>query len=102
MTFKEFRHWCNRRAADGCWGMIEAMVCCQAVSDIQKEFFWRREKIWQEKHAKEIIEQIVEPTNAKIKEICGEDVDPMAQYMSNNKIAPGNFPGATRNDNYFF
>lgn len=78
MTFKQFKVWCNRRACDGCWGLTEAMICCQVVQDVSKEHFWRREKVWQEQHAKEIVEQIVEPTNAKIKEVYGDEFDPMA------------------------
>ena len=27
MTFKQFSHWCNKRASDGLWGMLEALVC---------------------------------------------------------------------------
>ena len=27
MKFKEFAKWCNERACDGCWGMLEAMAC---------------------------------------------------------------------------
>lgn len=27
MKFREFVSWCNQRAVDGCWGMLEAMVC---------------------------------------------------------------------------
>lgn len=78
MTFKEFKAWCNRRASDGCWGMMTAMICCDVVKDVLKEPFWRREKVWQKQHAKEIVEQLVEPTNAKIKEVYGEEFDPMA------------------------
>ena len=25
MKYKEFIRWCNERACDGCWGMLEAM-----------------------------------------------------------------------------
>ena len=34
MTFKEFVEWCNDRACDGCWGMIESMVCMDIISSI--------------------------------------------------------------------
>lgn len=27
MKFKEFVNWCNERACDGCWGMLEAIAC---------------------------------------------------------------------------
>ena len=44
MNFKEFAAWCNDRAADGCWGMMEAICCCDAASKIYKQPFWKREK----------------------------------------------------------
>lgn len=72
MKFKEFSDWCNRRACDGCWGMVEAMCCCEATQEIYKFPFWKREKIWRELY-KDNIMQIVNATNQKIKEITGRD-----------------------------
>lgn len=68
MNFKEFASWCNDRAADGCWGMMEAICCCDAASKIYKQPFWKREKIWQMQY-KDNVMPIVEATNKKIKEI---------------------------------
>ena len=48
MKFKEFSDWCNRRACDGCWGMAEAICCCETAQAIYKFPFWKREKMWQE------------------------------------------------------
>lgn len=45
MTFKEFTAWCNERACDGRWGMVEAMVCIDLMAEIRKLSFWKREKI---------------------------------------------------------
>ena len=39
MTFKEFTKWCNERACDGCWGILDAMVCIDILSAIRKEPF---------------------------------------------------------------
>ena len=48
MKFKEFSDWCNRRACDGCWGMAEAICCCETAKAVYKFPFWKREKMWRE------------------------------------------------------
>lgn len=68
MKFKEFEEWCSHRAADGCWGMIDAIVCIEIIKEIRQCFFWKREKIWKEKYEKEVVEQIVKPLEEKRKE----------------------------------
>ena len=70
MSYKEFKRWCNERASDGCWGLLEAMICCNIVSKIQNHPFWMREKKWRECE-QEVVTGIVEPTNAKIRELLG-------------------------------
>lgn len=72
MKFKEFSTWCNRRVCDGCWGLIEAVCCCDAITKIYKQPFWKREKIWQEMYKDDVM-PIVNATNQKIKEITGQD-----------------------------
>ena len=67
MKFKEFCEWCNDRASDGCWSMITAMCCVDILSDIRKEPFWRREKIWKSKYEKDVVNDIVKPIEQKIK-----------------------------------
>lgn len=69
MKFREFVSWCNQRAADGCWGMLEAMVCIDIMETVRKEWFWKREKFWQDKYANDVLEQIVTPIEKKIEEI---------------------------------
>lgn len=66
MTFKEFTAWCNERACDGRWGMVEAMVCIDLMAEIRKLSFWKREKFWRELYEKRILDEIVEPINQKI------------------------------------
>ena len=34
MTFKQFSHWCNKRASDGLWGMLEALVCIDIYDEL--------------------------------------------------------------------
>ena len=68
MTFKEFVEWCNDRACDGCWGMIEAMTCIDIISNIRKLPFWKRKKAWMEKQ-QQVLDEIVNPTNRKIQEM---------------------------------
>ena len=70
MKFKEFANWCNQRASDGCWGSIEAIICCRICIIIYDKPFWKREKFWKEYYEKNIVSQIVESTNKKIKEVC--------------------------------
>lgn len=67
MKYKDFYNWCNERCFDGCWGLTEAIICCNCIKDIQSRPFWRRNKRWQEV-GDEIVTKIVEPTNIKIKE----------------------------------
>lgn len=67
MKYKEFYNWCNDRCFDGCWGMTEAIICCNCIEDIQSLPFWKRNKRWNEV-SKEIVALIVEPTNKKIEE----------------------------------
>lgn len=44
MTYRQFRTWCNKRAADGCWGMKTAMFCIDTIGKVEKIPFWKREK----------------------------------------------------------
>ena len=69
MKFREFVSWCNQRATDGCWGMLEAMVCVDIIKTVRKERFWKREKFWKEKYADDVLEQIVNPIEKKIEEM---------------------------------
>ena len=36
MTFKEYGEWCNHRACDGGWGLLEAQVCISIYREIKK------------------------------------------------------------------
>lgn len=67
MKYKEFYNWCNERCFDGCWGMTEAIICCNCIKDIQSLPFWKRNKRWKEV-GDEITTMIVIPTNKKIEE----------------------------------
>ena len=44
MTFKQFRTWCNHRAADGCWGLAVAMLCTEVMLEMNRTPFWERKK----------------------------------------------------------
>ena len=35
MTYKEFKDWCNRRAADGSWSLLTAMACLSVIQEIE-------------------------------------------------------------------
>lgn len=71
MTFKEFKVWCNNRAADGCWGMRTVILCINIVGDVNKIPFWKREKIWRKKYEKDVVRDIVLPINRKMIEVYG-------------------------------
>lgn len=71
MKFKEFKKWCNNRAADGCWSFNIAMVCIRIVEEVHQQPFWKREKFWKEKYEKDVVEQIVEPLDEKRYECLG-------------------------------
>lgn len=48
--------------------MLEALTCCNIIREIQGLPFWKREKKWRECE-QEVVTEIVEPTNAKIREL---------------------------------
>lgn len=61
--------WCNERACDGCWGMIEAMACIDLMQTIRNQPFWKREKLWRQEYEKRVLDEIVNPINSKIDEL---------------------------------
>ena len=65
MTYKQFSKWCNDRAADGCWGYKEALICLNVCSEINKLPFWKREKAWKGEE-EFIVNKIVNPINDMI------------------------------------
>lgn len=70
MTFKEFRDWRNERACGGCWGMLEAMACIDLMETVKKQPFWKREKFWKKEYEQRVLDEIVNPINKKIEEVC--------------------------------
>lgn len=68
MKFKEFAVWCNERACDGCWGMIEAMACIDLIKTVREKPFWKREKFWREEYEQRVLNEIVNPINRMIDE----------------------------------
>lgn len=72
MKFKEFRDWCNQRACDGCWGMQTAIVCLSIADAVDKKPFWEREKFWKENFEQDVLENIVEPIEKKIRGFEGK------------------------------
>ena len=68
MTYRQFRNWCNDRAADGCWGFKEASLCCYVITEIQKLPFWKREKAWSGEE-KFLVNNIINPINEMIEKV---------------------------------
>ena len=71
MKFKEFAAWCNRRAADGKWGSVTAMTCCNIASDIYKLPRFKRQRVWHNMYEEDTVKTFVIPTNEKIMELDG-------------------------------
>lgn len=69
MKFKEFINWCNQRACDGCWGATTAMICIELIEKVGKVPFWKRERYWRREYEQIVLEEIVNPTEEKIKEM---------------------------------
>ena len=69
MTFKQFSRWCNERACDGLWGMLDALVCIGIHNEINKHPFWKREKVWREQYLDQVMTEIINPIEQKISEI---------------------------------
>ena len=67
MTFKEFTKWCNARACDGNWGLHHVLTCTSIYNEIKEIPFWKRERVFKNKYAKHVYEEIVKPINEKIK-----------------------------------
>lgn len=46
VTFDEFSEWANRRACDGQWSMLDAMISAEAISEVMKvkSIFHRKKK----------------------------------------------------------
>lgn len=73
MKYKEFNDWCNQRAADGCWGLKEAVTCIEACSIFSNMSRWKREKAWKEYEHRGLLEQIVTETDKIIKIMNNKD-----------------------------
>ena len=69
MKYKKFVAWCNQRACDGCWSMLTAMACIDLIGKMRKVPFWKREKIWKEKYEKQVLDEIINPIEEKMKEL---------------------------------
>lgn len=66
MTFKEFVNWCNDRACDGKWGMLEAIACVEIIRTVRRKLPWRRERFWRERYKGQVTLEIVRPINERI------------------------------------
>lgn len=71
MKFKEFVKWCNDRAADGCWGFSEAIICSDLARKIRKLPFWKRETEWK-KVEHDVTTNIINPTDKKRKALIND------------------------------
>lgn len=75
MTFKQFQIWCNKRAADGCWGTATVIICLEVIAEMHKTPFWKRKKRWETEFNQNnaLYEEIVKPTNEKIEEFFSQE-----------------------------
>lgn len=61
--------YCGNLEYDGCWGMLEAIACINLINEIMKIQFWKREKFWKENYEQQVLEEIINPIEKKLKEI---------------------------------
>lgn len=73
MKFKEFVNWCNKKACDGCWGMLEAIACINLINEVMKIQFWKREKFWKENYEQQVLDEIINPIEKKLEEMKAND-----------------------------
>lgn len=73
MKFREFVRWCNERASDGCWGLIEAVICISIMQVVREQHFWKMEKYWKEKYEKGVLNAIVNPIEKMMAEMEGAE-----------------------------
>lgn len=73
MKFREFVGWCNERACDGRWGMVEAITCIGIMQEVEEQHFWKREKYWKEKFESKVLSKIVNPIEKMIAEMEGAE-----------------------------
>ena len=55
MTYKEFRDWCNDRAADGRWSAGLALSAIDCINDVESKMRFRREKYFQKEYGESIV-----------------------------------------------
>ena len=48
--------------------MLTAMVCIDLMEKMRKVPFWKRERVWKEKYEKQVMDEIVNPVEEKMKE----------------------------------
>ncbi len=110
ISFKEFSDWCNRRAADGKWGMSNAIECSQLCADMYKVFFLKREKVWKKKyepHMRELVNEIERKieldSQGKLKEELAAKRAHTLECYKLTRESRYNKPGyrATINPNYY-
>ena len=77
MTFKQFKAWCNNRAADGCWSMRTTMLCIGIITRIDEFHFWEREKVWK-RFEKEVLEFVIVPIDNMMRDVYGHG-DPLVK-----------------------
>jgi len=68
MKYKEFKKWCNKRAADGMWDIRTAMKCIEVMRVVDKFWFWKRDKIWREYYEAFVLSTFVKPSNEFIEQ----------------------------------
>lgn len=67
MTFREFTTWCNARASDSRWDMLDALFCIHIQEVVREKPFWMRERFWRDTYEEKVVKIIIEPTNRTIK-----------------------------------
>lgn len=68
ITFKEFKRFCNERAADGCWNMESAITLIQIYDDCNSvSIFPRKKNKYFQEHYGEAMTKFVSDTYSEMK-----------------------------------
>lgn len=58
MTYKQFVSWCEKMADNDRLGLQEAMICMGIMYEVERQPFWKREKVWRVRYRDRVINTI--------------------------------------------
>lgn len=73
MKFKEFEAWCNKWVSDGRLDVYTVLLCWNIIAQTRKIPSWKREKEWKKYFEQQVMDEIVNPIEEKIKGLGVEE-----------------------------